>query len=177
MFCSYNQFNWRAKNLQELAEHFPDLYRKVTKTLVERAHSTKLDKMSESSSELRSINNMVVDTENVKKAMDRPKPQHGILTYMNPAKMNKNQKVKIEHLMFQMFICCALPWTLMDNEFFASFVLALAPNFVIPDRSSFFPKHLAQEIAVWGEKFKDFLEGKAHLTLSLNPSENFVDAG
>lgn len=87
---------------------------------------------------------------------------------MNPAKLSENQKIKIELLMFQMFLCCALPWALMDNEFFANFVLALAPNFVIPDRSSFFPKHLAQEIAVWGEKFKCFLKGKVHLTLSLD---------
>ena len=37
----------------------------------------------------------------------------------------------------------------MNNQFFIEFVLALAPNFSIPDRSAFFPKHLAQEVAVW----------------------------
>lgn len=112
---------------------------------------------------------MVVDSESVKKVMDSPKAQRGtLLTYMNPAKISENQKMKIELLMFKMFLCCALPWALMDNNFFANFVLALAPNFVIPDQSSFFPKHLAQEIAVWGEKFKGFLKGKAHLTLSLD---------
>jgi len=111
---------------------------------------------------------MVMDSADVKMVTNGPKAQRGILTYLNPAKMSENQKIKAELLMFQMFLCCALPWALMDNEFFANFILALAPNFVIPDRSSFFPKHLAQEIAVWGEKFKDFLKGKAHLTLSLD---------
>ena len=82
--------------------------------------------------------------------------------------MSKNQKVKIKLHMFQMFLCCALPWALMDNQFFANFVLALAPNFVIPDRLSFSPKQLAQEISVWSKKFKDFLKGKVHLTLSPN---------
>jgi len=91
-----------------------------------------------------------------------------ILTYMNPAKISEQQKIKIELLMFRMFLCCALPWALMDSQFFVDFVLALAPNFIVPDRSAFFAKHLAQEVAVWGEKFKAFLEGRSHLTMSLD---------
>jgi len=96
------------------------------------------------------------------------KESTGLLTYMNPAKISKQQKIKIELLMFRMFICCALPWALMDSRFFVDFILALAPNFIVPDRSSFFPKHLAQEVAVWGEKFKAFLEERFHLTMSLD---------
>ena len=157
-------------SLQELAEHFPVLYRRLTKELVDRAHSTKLEKLS-SGSELGadSQSTMVTDLETIEEAMDEPKAQRvGILAYMNPAKMSDKQMLKVELLMFQMFICCALPWALMDNEFFANFVLALAPTFILPDRSSFFPKLLAQEIAVWGKNFEAFLKGKAHLTLSLD---------
>ena len=88
--------------------------------------------------------------------------------YMNPAKISDNQKIKAEWNLFRMFIGCALPWALMDNRFFTDFIHVLAPNFSVPDRSSFFPKHLAQEVAVWGEKFKEFLEGRFHLTMSLD---------
>jgi len=87
---------------------------------------------------------------------------------MNPAKISEQQKNKIELLMFKMFICCALPWALLNSESFISFVLALAPNFHIPDRSVFFPKHLAQETANWNHKFQEFLANKTHLTLSLD---------
>jgi hypothetical protein len=38
----------------------------------------------------------------------------------------------------------------------------------MPDWSSFFPKHLAQEVASWGKAFEKFLENHHHLTLSLN---------
>jgi len=160
----------KIKILQELAEHFPALYRRVTKELVDRAHSTKLEKLS-SGSELGtdSPSTMAMDSEDIKEATDELKAKRaGILTYMNPAKMSNKQTLKVELLMFQMFICCALPWALLDSEFFANFVLALAPNFVLPDRSSYFPKLLAQEIAVWGKNFEGFLKGKAHLTLSLD---------
>jgi hypothetical protein len=87
---------------------------------------------------------------------------------MNPAKISEQQRIKIKWLMFRMFICCALPWALMNSQFFVEFVLALAPNFSVPDRSAFFPKHLAQEVVVWDEKFKGFLEGKFHNTFSLD---------
>jgi len=87
---------------------------------------------------------------------------------MNPAKISEQQKNKIELLMFKMFICCALPWVLLNSEFFVAFVLALAPTFHIPDRSVFFPKHLAQETANWSRNFQDFLANKTHLTLSLD---------
>lgn len=56
----------------------------------------------------------------------------------------------------------------MNSEFFVTFVLALAPAFVVPDRSSFFPKHLAQEVSAWGSAFKTFLKDKSHLTLSFD---------
>ena len=67
------------------------------------------------------------------------------------------------------FTCSSvIHFTLMDSQFFADFILALAPNFIVPDRSSFFPKHLAQEVAVWGKKFKAFLEGRSHFTMLLD---------
>jgi len=91
-----------------------------------------------------------------------------LMNYMNPAKITEQQKIKIELLMFRMFICCALPWALLNSDFFVAFVLALSPNFIIPDRSSFFPKHLAQEVAAWGEAFTKFLENHSHLTLSFD---------
>lgn len=82
--------------------------------------------------------------------------------------MTEKQKMNIELIMFRMFICCALPWALLSSEFFVAFVFALAPAFVVPDRSSFFPKHLAQEVTAWSEGFKQFLDGKIHLTLSFD---------
>ncbi|KIM40874.1 hypothetical protein M413DRAFT_155058 [Hebeloma cylindrosporum] len=149
-----------AKDCDKLAEDFPVLHRRVMKVLAGNSHSRKLDKLSAGPEQ---------NSADVEQEKEGPKAQHGsILTYMNPAKISNDKKVKIELLMFQMFLCCALPWALLDSEFFANFVLALAPNFVIPDRSSFFTKHLSQEIAVWGEDFKEFLKGKVHLTLSLD---------
>ncbi|KAF8806373.1 hypothetical protein BYT27DRAFT_7082614 [Phlegmacium glaucopus] len=94
--------------------------------------------------------------------------QGTIFTYMNWAKMTEQQKMKLEWLMFRMFICCGLPWALMDSDFFSAFIFTLCPVFVVPDQSAFFPKHLAQEVVAWGEAFKKFIGNKHHLTLSFD---------
>ncbi|KAF8871936.1 hypothetical protein CPB84DRAFT_1753800 [Gymnopilus junonius] len=89
-------------------------------------------------------------------------------SYMNPAKLNEKQKMKIEWSMLRMFICCAIPWNVMDNPFFEEFISTLSPNFTVPDRSAFFAKHIPQEVAAWDAMFKDFLKGQDHLTFSLD---------
>lgn len=128
--------------------------------LAGKAHSTKLDgKAGSQDSDSKPASTSTPPT-NVSQSV--------IHTYMNPAKITENQRLNIELNMFKMFICCALPWALMDSQFFVDFVLALAPNFNIPDRSAFFPKHLSQEVAAWTKKFQEFLEGKKHLTFSLD---------
>lgn len=143
---------------------FSTLYKRVTQALVERAHSTKLEKICDPFEDADSDEAAL----ELKKNPKPPLATKGILAYMNPARISEQQKIKIEWLMFRMFICCALPWTLIDSKFFSEFILALAPNFSIPDRSAFFPKHLAQEVAVWDEKWKEFLEGTSHNTMSLD---------
>lgn len=131
------------------------------KNLAGRAHSTKLGKLEK-------VLNPSPDIE-VDNTESTPVTPAGTLRdYMGPAKLTESQKVHIEWVMFRMFICCALPWALLNSEYFIAFVLVLCPAFIIPDRSSFFPKHLAQEVAAWGEAFKKFLENYHHLTLSLD---------
>jgi hypothetical protein len=56
----------------------------------------------------------------------------------------------------------------MANPFFIDFVSALAPNYKIQERTSFFARHIQTEVAAVGHKFKDFLDTKTHMTFSLD---------
>ena len=143
--CRVLNFN---KTFQRLAIDFPGLYQRVTQALVQRAHTTKLEK-TPALSQAKTADNTSESVAGMESKEISKKATPNLFTYMNPAKITEQQRIKIEWLMFRMFICCALPWMLMNNQFFIEFVLALAPNFSIPDRSAFFPKHLAQEVAVW----------------------------
>ncbi|KAF8868607.1 hypothetical protein CPB84DRAFT_1928406 [Gymnopilus junonius] len=151
------QVKWaHAQHCNSLAKDFEKSYSEVNGVLGKRSHTKAIE-----------------DAEKHKNTSDpdekaSPMRTDSILSYMAPIKISEQVKIKIEWLMFCMFICCALPWAVMDHEFFVEFVNGLAPNFVIPDRSAFFPKHLAQEVTIWGEKFKEFIKDQEHLTFSFD---------
>lgn len=88
--------------------------------------------------------------------------------YLAPSRLPQKQKEQIELNILRLFICCALPWNVMDSPFFKDFIASLNPTFTVPDRSAFFTKHLPQEVAIWESKFKVFLQQKKHLTFSLD---------
>jgi hypothetical protein len=147
-----------------LSNDFIKLYSDVFKNLAKQAHSSKLG-IVEAALEVAQDTSNILESEMMPPAAP---PPGTLMNYMNMAKIPEWQRVKIELLMFRMFICCALPWALLNSEFFRAFVVALCPNFIIPDRSAFFRKHLAQEVVVWEEGFQKFLEGLSHLTLSFD---------
>ena len=141
---------------QDLLKNFPVLYKEVTGHLAQKAHSTKAE-------------NKIDNNEDRMEVDSKPEPNQGtIRTYMNPTKLSAQQIIKIELAMFWMFICCALPWALMNSNFFIDFIQTLNPVFLVPDRTAFFPKHLVQETAAWSIKFNAFLKGKTNLTISLD---------
>jgi len=94
--------------------------------------------------------------------------QKTIYTYMNKATISEKMRMCIELLLFPMFICCTLPWSLLDSSFCVDFILGLNPAFHLPDCSSFFLKHLTQEVSTWMEIFKTFISNYSHLTLSFD---------
>jgi hypothetical protein len=152
------------KKIQALSKDFLKLYGDGIKNLAKHAHSTKLGTVNTA---LEASTAPEVSDIEILPEIAWP-PAGTIMNYMNSAKISEQHRMKIEWLMFQMFICCTLPWALLNNNFFVEFVSALAPSFIIPDRSAFFPKHLAQEVTAWGEAFKEFIKNHSHLTLSFD---------
>lgn len=94
---------------------------------------------------------------------------HGmLLEHFNPIEITPKQQAELDLLLFKVFICCTIPWALLNNSFFQDFIAALVMNYVIPDQSAFFMKHIAQETANVTMKLRKFLEGKHHLTISFD---------
>jgi hypothetical protein len=153
---------------QDLVKNFPTLHKEVTMNLASRAHSTKLQvdvASGPSSTHVETGETSASGAMDVEAEMPSQKTIHH---YMNKATISEKTQMHVEWLMFQMFICCALPWSLMDSPFFVNFVHGLNMAFHVPDRSSFFPKHLAQEVSAWSLKFKAFIANYSHLTLSFD---------
>lgn len=115
---------------QELIKNFPTLYKEVTANLASRAHSTKLGVLD---SDTTTFGSSSVQIEESMDVDDTSLKQNTIHNYMNLATISEKMRMHIELLMFRMFICCALPWALMDSPFFKDFVNGLNVAFHIPD--------------------------------------------
>ncbi|KAJ7858876.1 hypothetical protein B0H13DRAFT_1901688 [Mycena leptocephala] len=62
-------------------------------------------------------------------------------------KITATRQATIDYFLLRMVICCALAFSLLDNGFFTDFCIAMCPNYAVPDRPSFFVKHIASETA------------------------------
>ncbi|KAJ7768452.1 hypothetical protein B0H16DRAFT_1453152 [Mycena metata] len=60
-------------------------------------------------------------------------------------KITSTRQATINYFLLCMVICCALAFSLLDNGFFMDFCLTMCPSYSVPDRSSFFVKHIATE--------------------------------
>lgn len=96
------------------------------------------------------------------------KSTQGLLEYFTPTRISRERQAQIDLLLFKLIICCALPFSLLGNTFFIEFVLALAPNYKIQERTSFFAKHITAEVAAVGKELKEFLSTQIHMTASLD---------
>ena len=105
--CCVLNFN---KTFQWLAIDFPGLYQRVTQALVQHVHTTKLEK-TPALSQAKTADNTSESVAGMESKEISKKATPNLFTYMNPAKITEQQRIKIEWLMFRMFICCALPWT------------------------------------------------------------------
>ncbi|KAJ7909860.1 hypothetical protein B0H13DRAFT_1877267 [Mycena leptocephala] len=101
-------------------------------------------------------------------ATSTPGASQGIREYFTPTKIRRERQAQIDLLLFKSIICCAIPFSLLGSPFFIEFVLALAPNYKVPERSAFFARHITSKVAAVGQKLKAFLSTKTHMTFSLD---------
>ncbi len=157
-----------------MATKFPKYHAEVVLNLAEKSNSAALETgESKHFPAVRKPTNVAgaatTTPSNVKPDVPTGAKHHGmLLEHFNPTKIMPKQQAELDLLLFKVFICCAIPWALLDNSFFRDFIAALAMNYVIPDRSAFFVKHVAQETANVTIKLRKFLEGKRHLTISFD---------
>ena len=95
-----------------------------------------------------------------------PRREGTILEHFNMAKISVTQQATIDLLLFKFFVCCAIPFDVIDNIFFCEFVNGLAANYVVPECTAFFTRHIGQETAAFNVQLRVFLEEQEFLTLS-----------
>lgn len=100
--------------------------------------------------------------------MDTSQELPGIKNFFPAIKITPERQAKLDLLLFKFIICCALPFTLLENPFFIEFIYVLCSNYPMPERTAFFARHLQSEVATVTRKLTEFLNTKFHLTLSFD---------
>ncbi|KAJ7748757.1 hypothetical protein DFH07DRAFT_961954 [Mycena maculata] len=152
-----------STNDSKLRTNFPHLYKAAVQSAVDNAPSTLLK-----SGQAGSLPAIRKSKEKHQEQCDSICGPGSILEHFNTAKVSQAAQTFIDICLFQLFICCALSWSLLDNYWFRSFVFALAANYTLPTRSHFFTQYLVSEGVVMMQKLSEFLADKEHLTLSLD---------
>jgi len=113
---------------QSLKNDWPVLYQKVCTQLQLQSNTTALE--TGNTKHLSKVRKQ--KDEQVKKA------EGTVLQFFNTAKVTATQQAHIDLVLFKCFICCSIPFAVLDNPFFRDLLNALTMNYVVPDRSAFF---------------------------------------
>ncbi|CAK5274220.1 unnamed protein product [Mycena citricolor] len=97
-----------------------------------------------------------------------PSNKGTIKEYFEPVKMTEVRQAAIDLALFQAVICCALPFSFVENPWLVNLLLVMVPNYVTPERSAFFTRQIADQVALFVVQLKAFLLHRYFLTLSLD---------
>ncbi|KAJ7330478.1 hypothetical protein DFH08DRAFT_1022764 [Mycena albidolilacea] len=167
-----------AVTCAKLAEIFPKLYQKVVVECAERGRGdgktlklrtkTKLSAAAPApAADAKSDQGveMEVDT-SVNDSGTSAKPS--IKEYYTPVKMTPARQAMLDLALFQLVICAALPFTFVDNPWLINFLLIAIPNYVTPERTAFFIRHITEQLSVFTTELQSFLHNRVYLTLSFD---------
>ncbi|KAJ7853279.1 hypothetical protein B0H14DRAFT_2580442 [Mycena olivaceomarginata] len=172
-----------AVSCSALAEMFPSLYQTAVKVSAERGNGNgkplKLRTVRKEGSILASVPS-VAGTSEFGSEMDVDHPQTGmggpttdpgtggISQYYTPIKMTPARQAALDLALFQLVICAALPFSFVDNPWLINFLLIAVPNYITPERTSFFLRHIPEQLSAFLQALKTFLANRYYLTLSFD---------
>lgn len=79
--------------------------------------------------------------------------------------LSKERKEDINTALIKAFVCCGLPWRLVEHPFIIELFKQLRSNYSLPDRKTLADNMLTQEILRVNVKIYRLLEGESNLTL------------
>ena len=92
-------------------------------------------------------------------------------TQTQQSKDNNNDKIddlKIENAnkaLVRFFVCCGIPFSVVDSPFFIDFTKSLCYGYELPKRTTLSNRHLNAEIATITLKIEEELRNSTNLTL------------
>jgi hypothetical protein len=79
--------------------------------------------------------------------------------------LSENKIASIDRALIRAFVCCSIPFSVIDSPFFCELLYQLRPNYNPPFRKVLSENHLNQEISRVNKVVKKELELSENLTL------------
>ena len=87
--------------------------------------------------------------------------------------LSKERKEDIDTALIKAFVCCGLPWHLVEHPFIIELFKRLRSNYSLPDRKTLADTLLTQEILRVNVRLYRLLENESNLTLGKH-IQNFI---
>ena len=86
-------------------------------------------------------------------------------SFYENSELGKERKEAIDTVLIKAFVCCGLPWHLIEHPFIIELLKQLRPNYNPPDRKTIVETLLTQEILRVSVKCYKLLDNEDNLTL------------
>ena len=86
-------------------------------------------------------------------------------SFYENSELDKERKEAIDTVLIKAFVCCGLPWHLIEHPFIIELLKQLRPNYNPPDRKTIVDTLLTQEILRVSVKCYKLLDNEDNLTL------------
>ncbi|GBB96737.1 hypothetical protein RclHR1_28190002, partial [Rhizophagus clarus] len=107
-------------------------------------------------------------TSTKRKGSQVEKNQTTLANFYENSELGSERKGVIDVAFIKAFVCCDLPWHLIDHLFFIELLRQLWPNYNLPDRKTLINTLLTEEILQVSVKCYKLLDKEDYLTLALD---------
>jgi len=107
------------------------------------------------------------------KRQNRESDQATLENFYENSDLSKERKEDIDTALIKAFVCCGLPWHLVEHPFIIELFKLLRSNYSLPDRKTLADNMLTQEILRVNVRLYRMLENESNLTLGKH-IQNFI---
>ncbi|GES77785.1 ribonuclease H-like domain-containing protein [Rhizophagus clarus] len=107
-------------------------------------------------------------TSTKRKGSQVEKDQTTLANFYKNSELGNERKGVIDVALIKAFVCCDLPWHLIDHPFFIELLRQLRPNYNLPDRKTLINTLLTEKILRVSVKCYKLLDKEDYLTLVLD---------
>ena len=100
-----------------------------------------------------------------KKRKNQNQDQRDLTDWFEPTTISTQKVASINRALLRAFVCCGIPFSVIENPFFVEFLYEMRPGYDPPTREMLSGRLLSQETSRVNVKIDEIIKDSKHLTL------------